>query len=179
MLVPLVVLALVCVVFGVYNPLPLQGLIEPVLSTSRFASMELVHTFAGLPHDWLLAGISVVVLLLAVLNHFYGVKRAGKSLGASDHIHYAPGLKSIYALAETGATDPFVLCGKLVDAFSFVLNGIDKGVDMIYSKLAVGFAELLALGLNKAHTGKHWMYVLWVLGGAVVVIVIFTISGGV
>ena len=179
MLVPLVVLALVCVVFGVYNPLPLQGLIEPVLSTSHFASMELVHTFAGLPHDWLLAGISVVVLLLAVFNHFYGVKRAGKSLGASDHIHYAPGLKPIYALAETGATDPFVLCGKLVDAFSFVLNGIDKGVDMIYSKLAVGFAELLALGLNKAHTGKHWMYVLWVLGGAVVVIVIFTISGGV
>ena len=178
MLVPLVVLALVCVVFGVYNPLPLQGLIEPVLSTSHFASMALVHTFAGLPHDWVLACISVIVLVLAVFNHILGVKRSGKPLGASDHIHYAPVLKSIYALAETGATDPFVLCGKLVDGFSFVLNGIDRAVDLIYSKLAVGFAELLALGLNRAHTGKHWMYVLWVLGGAVVVVVIFTISGG-
>jgi len=178
MLLPLCVLALVCVVFGVYNPLPLQGLIEPVLSTSHFASLTLTHTFAGLPHDWLLAVVSLVVLLLAVLNHFFGVKKAGKALGASDHIHYAPGLKSIYALAESGATDPFVLCGKLVDGFSSVLSGIDVAVDMIYSKLAVGFANLLALGLNRAHTGKHWMYVLWVLGGAVVVVVIFTISGG-
>ena len=178
MLVPLVVLAFLCVLFGVYNPLPLQGLIEPVLSTSQWTSLALVYSFAGLPHDWLLAGISVVVLLLAVLNHFFGVKKAGKALGASDHIHYAPLLKTTYALAEAGKTDPYVLCGKLVDAFSFILDAIDKGVDLIYSKLAVAFAELLALGLNKVHTGRHWMYVLWVLGGTVVVIVIFTVSGG-
>ena len=172
MLVPICILAFVCILFGVYNPLPLQHLIEPVLGGS------LVQSFAGLPHDWVLAGISVLVLCLAVLNHVFGVKKSGKASGASDHIHYAPGLKPIYALAEAGKLDPYYLCGKLVDGFSIALAAVDTGVDWFFSKLATGTALAFASVLEKAHTGKHWLYVLWALGGAALVVFIFAIGQG-
>lgn len=172
MLVPLVVLASGCVLFGVYNPLPLQGLIEPVLGG------ELEHSFAGLPHNWLLAAISVVVLCLAVANHFYGVKKSGKPIGASDHIHYAPGLKPVYALAEVGKLDPYYLCGKLVDGLSLALATVDRAIDWFYMRLVTGFATSLANGINVSHTGKHWLYVLWVLVGAAAVAFIVIVGGG-
>jgi len=172
MLVPLVVLAAGCILFGVYNPLPLQHLIEPALGAS------LTQSFAGLPQNWLLAGISVVVLLLAVGNHAFGVKRSGSALGASDHFHNAPVLKPIYAAAEAGVLDPYIFCGKLLDIFSIVLNALDRAVDWVYQKLIPGFAGVLGAGISKAHTGKHWLYVLWVLAGAVVVALIFIVGGG-
>jgi len=156
----------------VYNPLPLQHLIEPALGGS------LTQSFAGLPHNWILAAISVGVLLLAVANHYFGVKRSGSALGSSDHFHYAPGLKPIYAAAEAGVLDPYIFCGKLLDVFSIVLDAIDKAVDWIYQKLAPGIAGVLGAGISKAHTGKHWMYVLWILGGAVVIALIFIVGGG-
>ncbi|MCL2889046.1 MAG: hypothetical protein FWE65_01340 [Eggerthellaceae bacterium] len=172
MLVPIVVLALACILFGVYNPLPLQGMIEPVLGN------RLGHSFAGLPHNWLLAGISVGVLLLAVLNHFYGVKKSGKASGASDHIHYAPGLKSIFAWSEAGLLDPYRLCGKLLEWFSIALDAIDKAIDWVYMSLVTSFAFGVSRGINKADTGGHWLYVLWALAGTVAISLIFFVGTG-
>ena len=172
MLVSISVLAFTCVLFGVYNPLPLQTLIEPILG----ANLE--HSLAGLPHNWILAGISVTVLLLALANHFFGVRKSGKPLGAVDHIHYAPGLKTVYDWAEAGSLDPYNFCGKLVDALAITLMAIDRAIDWVYSRLSTGIADLLALGITKAHTGRHWLYVLWVLGGGVVVAAIIFVIGG-
>ena len=172
MLAPICVLALVCILFGVGNPLPLQGLIEPVLGSS------LEHSFAGLPHNWVLVAISVAVLLLAVANHRFGVKRSGKPLGASDHFHYAPGLKQAYAVVETGLLDPYNLCGKVVDVLAVVLLAIDRAIDWIYSKLIIKLATLLAKGFNLAYSGRHWAYVIWVIVGAAAVAVVYIVSGG-
>ena len=172
MLVPICVLAFTCVLFGVYNPLPLQGLIEPILGGA------LPHTFAGLPHNWILAAISVCVLALAVLNHLYGVKKTGKAIGAVDHIHYAPGLKPVYAWAEAGLLDPYTICGKLLEGLSIAFTAIDRGIDWFYMKFVTGTAALVATGINRAHTGKHWLYVLWVLAGAIGVALIIFIGGG-
>ncbi|MCL1846748.1 MAG: NADH-quinone oxidoreductase subunit L [Coriobacteriia bacterium] len=172
MLVPLVVLAFFCVLFGVYNPLPLHGLVEPTLGSA------LTHSFAGLPHNWLVAGISVAVLLLAVANHYYGVKRSGSALGSSDHIHYAPVLKPVLAAAEAGKTDPYNLAGAVMDVFALVLATIDKAIDWFYMKLVTGIAAALGRGLENAHTEKPWHYVLWVLVGGVAVTVLFFVGIG-
>jgi len=165
----MLLLAAGCVLFGVYNPLPLHGLVEPVLGG------KLIESVAGLPRSWYLAGFSVFVLALAVLNHAYGVKRSGRALGAADHIHYAPGLKPVYSWAEAGLLDPYNIGMKLVNGLCIVLFAIDRAIDWIVASFTKSCAALLSRGIRKAHTGEHWMYVLWVVGGAVIVALIFVI----
>jgi NADH-quinone oxidoreductase subunit L len=173
MVLPMIVLAGTCVLFGVYNTLPLQYMIEPVLG----GLVE--QSFSGLlPHNWILAGISVGVLLLAVANHAFGVRRTGKAIGAVDHIHNAPVLKSLYASAEAGSFDPYKLSGSVVDTFAVIMDYLDKGIDWVVSRMSTGLALLAGRGLDRIHTGRHWMYVLWVLAGVVVVTVIFIFGGG-
>jgi NADH-quinone oxidoreductase subunit L len=172
MLVPMVILAVTCVVFGVMNPLPLKGMIEPALG----GHME--HSFSGLPHNWVLTAISAVILLAAYVHHLYGAKRSGRPLGAADHIHHAPGLRSVYDYAETGAMDPYRLGGSLLDSVSSLLFGIDRAIDWLYVGLAAGLAGLAAGLLDRVHLGRHWLYVLWLLGGGVVVVCIFYWVGG-
>ena len=172
MLLPMIVLAFGCLLFGVYNPLPLRGFIEPVLGA------KLTESFAGLPQSWNLALISVIVLALAVLNHYYGVKRSGKAVGASDHIHYAPGLKTVYGWAEAKLLDPYEIGMKLVNAASIALFAVDRAIDWIYSGFASGCASLLSRGLVRLHTGKHWAAILWTFAGAAAVALIFASVGG-
>jgi len=180
MLIPAALLALGCILFGVYNPLPLRGLIEPIVysnlmqSLSRFTAVS----YAGLPKNWLLVGISIVILGLAILNHIYGVRKSGKAQGASDHIHYAPVLKNVYDWAEAGLIDPYNIVRALIGYIATALFAIDRLIDRLYTGLAAGAASLISKGINKAHTGKHWMYVLWVLGGAAAVALIFVVVGG-
>jgi len=63
--------------------------------------------FAGWPHSIWLVGGTVVVLILAFLNHMFGVRKSGRGIGAADHIHHAPGLSPMYDLAERRAFDPY------------------------------------------------------------------------
>ncbi len=168
MLVPMIVLAALCTLFGVWNALPLERLIQPVLG----ARLE-GETFAGLPHTWTLVIISLVVLAAAVANHLYGVKKTGRGLGAVDHIHYAPGLKQIYDAAEKRWFDPYELGMKLVNGFSKVLFAIDRAIDWVFNHGFAWAANGLSWLIRKPHNGAHWMYLLWVLCGMVVVAVMF------
>ena len=171
-LVPIVVLAFACALFGAYNVLPLQYLIEPILGE------RLHHTYSGLPHSWLLPAISAVILVLAVLNHRYGVKKSGKPVGAVDHIHHARPLRSLYDYAEAGSFDPYKGVSSMLESLAIILMGIDRLIDWVYTGFATGIATLVADGIGRVHIGKHWMYVLWTLAGAVVVIaIVFGIGG--
>jgi NADH:ubiquinone oxidoreductase subunit 5 (subunit L)/multisubunit Na+/H+ antiporter MnhA subunit len=159
MLAPMIIIAAGCLLFGVWNALPLQKLIEPILGV-RLAG----ESFAG--HvDWLLTGISLGVLALALLNHLYGARRAGSGLGASDHIHYAPGLKQMYDLAERRRFDPYEIGMGIATAAARALMRLDRGIDWLFSDLTVKIAETASLGIRKAHTGSYWVYILWILGG--------------
>ena len=172
MLVPAMVLAALCVLFGVINPIPLEGMIEPILGE------RLHHTLSGLPHSWWLSAISGCVLLAAYANHRFGVARTGHPLKAVDHIHHAPGLINIYDLAETGFFDIYRIGGYITEALSLTMTAVDRVVDWLYTGLAAGLAGLLSRGINRAHTGSPWLYVLWVLAGAAVVaIMVFTVGG--
>lgn len=175
MLAPMIVLAIGCVVFGLGNRLPINHLIQPVLPEHM---LEEAHgSFARLiPHNgmgWTIAGISLVVLSLAILNHLFGVKKTGKGLGAVDHIHYAPGLRQIYDAAEKRWFDPYELGMKVVTGCSRLLFWVDRGIDWVYNKFTVWVVSAFSWLVRKPHNGTHWMYVLWALGGAVLVAVIF------
>ncbi len=165
-LIPMIVLATLCILFGVYNPLPLKGLIQPILG----ARLE-GHDYSGLPHSWTLVTISVVVLLLALFNHMYGVRKTKKGLGAVDHIHYAPGLAQIYVMAEKRYFDPYNIGMFFVNIFSKILFAIDRVIDWFYNTFCVWIATISSKILKKMYSGNFAASVAWSLAGIVIIIV--------
>lgn len=168
MLVPMMVIAFGCILFGVYNPLPLNHLIQPILGERMMG-----QSYAGLPHTWTLAVISVIVLVLAFLNHLYGVKRTGTGLGAVDHIHYAPVLHPIYDKAEQRYFDPYDILLFIVKICAHAFYWIDRGIDWLYNRFVVWLVRLLSTGIRTANNGSGARYLAWSLSGLVMIIVIF------
>jgi NADH-quinone oxidoreductase subunit L len=162
----MIIIALGCIIFGVYNALPLKNLIEPILGT------RLGHTVSGLPGNWTLSAISVAVLILAYLNHLYGVKRSKSALGASDHIHYAPVLSGIYSLAERRFFDPYDIGMNIVNLFARLFWWVDRGIDWIYNKFTVAIVSGSSWIVRKAHTGNYALYLVWSLAGLAVIVIL-------
>jgi len=166
MLIPMIVIASGCILFGIYNPLPLKNLIQPILG----ARLE-GHNFSGLPHNWMLVYISLGVLLLAFLNHLYGVKRTQKGIGAVDHIHYAPGLLQIYNMAEKRYFDPYDIGMFFVNIFAKAFWAIDRAIDWFYDTFCVWVATSLSTILKKLYSGNYSASVSWSLFGILIIIV--------
>jgi NADH-quinone oxidoreductase subunit L len=162
MLIPMMVLAAVCVLFGVVNSIPIVGLIQPAVGEAILEG----HSFAGFPPNTVLVGLTVAVLLAAVLNHWYGVRRTGRGLGAVDHIHHAPGAAQVYAVAEAGKIDPYRIGRWIVKGFGYALWGIDRAVDWVTETATVAVAGGASLLARRAHNGNLNRYVLWSLAGA-------------
>jgi NADH-quinone oxidoreductase subunit L len=176
MLVPMVLLASLCVLFGLGNRLPLEGFIQPAVGAAVMAG----ESFAGFPTSTLLVGLTAAVLLLAVLNHWYGVRRTGRGLGAVDHIHHAPVLSPVYAEAEKGHLDPYNIGRWVMKGVAAALWAVDRAIDWVYDTLAVKTAHGLSHAARSAHNGNVNRYLLWSLAGAaaVVVTVVVLLGGG-
>lgn len=166
MILPMIILSISCILFGVYNKLPLRYLIEPVLGS------KLQNTFSGLPQNWVLGGISLAVLILACLDHMYGFKKTGSGLGSVDHIHYVPGIVTIYKWAEMRYFDIYDMGLKAVNGFAKLVLRIDHGISWIYDVLLVRTVETLSGYIKKAHTGDQAMYLGWSVAGMILIIII-------
>lgn len=166
MLLPMIVLSFGCILFGVLNILPLKYLIEPVLGN------RLTHTTSGLPQNWVMAGISLVVLALACLDHMYGFKKTKSGLGSVDHIHYAPGLSAIYRMAEMRYFDLYEIGRRVVSIYSKLTFKFDRGIDWICSIFLVELVRKISRGIKKAHTGSQSMYIGWSITGMIIMIII-------
>lgn len=166
MLLPMIVIAAVCVLFGVYNALPLQKLIQPILG----ARLE-GHDFSGWPHSGKLVLLTCVVLVLALLNHLYGVRRTGRGVGAVDHIHYAPVLSGIYARAERRFFDTYEIGLKFCRGIAAVSWAVDRFVNWLSDVFAVGISLYLARWISRRHSGSYALYLGWSLAGVVILIV--------
>lgn len=166
MTVPMLILAAFCILFGVYNKLPLKYLIEPVLGT------KLKSSFSGPPQNLTMAGISLVILILACLDHMYGFNKTKSGLGSVDHIHYAPGLVTLYRWAEMRYFDIYEIGKKVVFGFAKLLLLIDHGISWIYDVLLVKSVEFLSGCINKAHTGDQSRYLKWSIAGMLLIIII-------
>lgn len=165
MLAPILIIAGACVLFGVWNSFPLETFIEPVVGKQ--------YNFSGMPESPLLVVITIVVLLLAAANHYFGVKRSGSGLGAADHIHYAPGLHSIYSRAERRYFDPYEIGMKAARGFAIVAFGLDRFNDFIYNSVVPFLAFSGGRALKALHTGSHAQYMAWSLAGFVLIVIAF------
>jgi NADH-quinone oxidoreductase subunit L len=166
MLIPMIVIAATCVLFGVYNYLPLRGLIEPIVG-ARLAG----ESFAGWDFNPMLVVLTLVALGGALLNHMHGLRVSGSGLHAVDHINHAPILAEIYDRAQKRQFDPYDIGLLIVGTFARITNGIDRLIDAAYDKVAVGAALAAGGQISKAHTGNLSTYVLWSLLGAAVIVV--------
>ncbi len=173
MLLPMLVMAALCIFFGLGNAWPLENLILPVLGTSALAG----HSFTGWPASTLLVILTLVVLAGALLSHVWGVKRSGSGLGAADHIHYAPGLRAIYERAERRLFDPYEIGLKIAAYAARLAWGVDRAIDYVYNTLTVKITLALTAGIRRAHSGSLSLYLSWALIGLIIVIIL--IMGGV
>ncbi len=167
MLIPMITIAGFCVLFGVYNALPLRHLIQPILGQERLEG----HDFAGMPKSLMLIVITIIVIVAAIVNHLIGVKKAGSGIGAADHIHYAPVLKPIYDKAEKRWFDPYNFGLNLVDVFSRIGYWLDRVMDWIYDVFTVTITSVSSHFLSRLHNGSYATYLIWSLLGILLVTV--------
>ncbi|HEX2954654.1 MAG TPA: NADH-quinone oxidoreductase subunit L [Bacillota bacterium] len=164
MVLPMTVLAAFCLLFGLVFNLPLNLLIKPSvagLSKVRFAY-----------HIGPLFWVTVIILAVAVLNHIYGLKRTGRGSGASEHIHHAPLLHTIYDLAEQRVFDPYVQGRKVGGGVVKLLFLIDRVIDWVYQRFVPGVAYAIA-SIRRAHNGRFADYLAWAIGGLAIVIWVY------
>jgi NADH:ubiquinone oxidoreductase subunit 5 (subunit L)/multisubunit Na+/H+ antiporter MnhA subunit len=165
MLIPMIIIAALCVVFGVWRVWPIN-LIQPILGEARLEG----QTFAGWPANMTIVILTVLVLAGAILNHLWGAQRAGNGLGAADHIHYAPILHPLYDKAERGLFDPYEIGLKIVRFIARIAWRADRGIDYLYDTTAVKVTGALTAGIRRAHTGSLFTYLAWSLAGLVIII---------
>jgi len=169
MLIPMIITALACILFGVWNYLPIKYLIQPILGEHLLEG----RNFYGYPTNAMLVIITIIVLIAALLNHIYGVKRTGSALRAVEHIHYAPFLSRIYERAERRYYDPYDIGRKIVMLFSRAMWNIDKAIDWIYNDLVPRSAYIVTDRIRNLHDGNYKTYMIWALVGAGAMLIFF------
>lgn len=165
MLIPMIVIAALCVLFGIWNFLPLNQFIQPILG----ARLE-GHNFAGWPTNSTIVIVTAAILIAALLNHLYGVKRTGSSLKAVDHIHYAPGLREIYGAAEKGRLDPYNMGMGSAGVFAACCRTCDRAVDWIYNVFTPAATGAITLAIRNLHDGSYKTYIIWSIASTAIII---------
>jgi formate hydrogenlyase subunit 3/multisubunit Na+/H+ antiporter MnhD subunit len=163
MLLPMMVIAAVCVLFGVYHQFPLSRFIEPVLGAQQPQESHL----AG---NTMLIVFSGIVLISAILHHIFAAKLMGGGSKAADHIHHAPVFGEIYDRAEKRFFDPYDIGLKIVHGISKAGWWVDRAIDWVYDTLSVRSAYLLSDRIRKVHNGNYSWYIVWSLLGVVLVL---------
>lgn len=166
MTLPMIIIAATCILFGVYNTLPLTTFIQPILG-SRLEG----HSFGGFHVNLFLVSMTLVALAVAYLSHRYGAKKAGNALGAADHIRTAAGLSGIFDKAEQGGLDPYDMGISIVNKLSRIAYGCDRFIDWVYSSLTVNIVALFSRLARAFHNGSYAGYIGWSLAGFVVIVV--------
>jgi formate hydrogenlyase subunit 3/multisubunit Na+/H+ antiporter MnhD subunit len=169
--VPILVLALLCITFGVYNKLPLTLLIQPILAGHVEAGESVDFTAHALALGNPVALISIACLVLAFLLHRYGFRKYGrKPYLASSVVHDLPVFHKVYDLAEARVFDLYEQGVKFLQGLSMVLfKGIDRPIDFVFEKVVTATGVKFTGILKKAHNGHYANYLAWCLAGLIVV----------
>ncbi|MGZ5478136.1 MAG: NADH-quinone oxidoreductase subunit 5 family protein [Candidatus Aminicenantales bacterium] len=171
MVTPILVLAGLCILFGVYNKLPLTLFIQPILAGHVEAGETVDFTGHALAVFNPVALISIACLVLAFLLHRYGFLKSGrKAYLASEPMHNLPVIHQAYDLAERRVFDPYEQGVKVLQGLSVVLyKGIDRPIDFVFEKVVTFTGEKFTGILRKAHNGHYANYLAWCLAGLIIV----------
>ena len=165
MLIPMIAIAFICTFFGVFNQWPLNHLIQPILGAERLEG----HNFSGFPKNTMLVVLTFVVLILAVLNHLFGLRKKRSGLRVLDHIRYFPVVSGIYDLAEKRFFDPYNWGMGLVNVISRISFGVDKGINWVYDSLSPRIAYGVSFGIRRFHNGNYSVYLAWAISGMLII----------
>ena len=170
--IPILALAALCILFGVYNRLPLKFFIEPILAGHVPAGETLDFTAHALAVFNPIAMISMGCLLIALGLHIFGFKRGGnKAYMVSEPIHHLPVLNTIYDWAEARVFDLYEQGIKFLQALShFLFKFVDRPIDFFYEKIVVTVGRACTGVLKAAHNGFYANYLAWTIGGLVLIV---------
>jgi NADH-quinone oxidoreductase subunit L len=170
--VPILILAALCVVFGIYNWIPLKFFLEPILSGHLPAGETLNFSSHALALFNPIAMISMGCLLLALGLHIYGFKRGGnKAYLVSEPIHHLPVLNTLYNWAEARVFDLYEQGIKFLQALSsFLFKFVDRPIDFFYERIVVSVGRACTGILKAAHNGYYANYLAWTIGGLVLIV---------
>jgi NADH-quinone oxidoreductase subunit L len=163
MLIPMIVIASICVLFGLYHRFAVSTFIAPVLTGQNLAEHEGGNT--------MLITLTVIALTGALLHHIIATKAMGGGINAAEHIHHAPVLNSIYDMAAKRYFDPYDIVLKIIGIASIILFSIDRAVDWLYNGASVRLAYTTSSGIKRLHTGNYSLYIIWSLLGGIVVLI--------
>jgi len=169
--VPILVLAGLCILFGVYNKLPLTLFITPIVAPHAEAGAHLDFVSHALAVLNPVALISIACLVLAFLLHRYGYLKGGrKAYLASEPVHKLPVVHQLYDWAEARVFDPYEQGVKVLQGLSTVLfKAVDRPIDFVFEKVVTVTGEKFTGILKKAHNGHYANYLAWCLAGLVIV----------
>ena len=165
MTVSMCLMAVLCLAMGLFNTIPTNGLFGPAAG--------LQQKFSGWPESALLVTLSLLALGLAVLDHIYGCRKTGAPITAADHIHNAPVLREIYALAEKGVFDPYRWLTGAMGGFSRLCAAAENGVSAFYDSVLAGGAKRTGDLLSRLDNGRLSRYIgMAFLGLALIALVL-------
>jgi formate hydrogenlyase subunit 3/multisubunit Na+/H+ antiporter MnhD subunit len=168
---PLLVLAGLCILFGVYNKLPLTLFIQPILEGHTQAGAHVDFTRHALSVFTPVALISIGCLVLAFLLHRHGYLKSGRRpYLASEPVHNLPVVHKLYEWAEARVFDPYEQGVKVLQGLSMVLfKAVDRPIDFVFEKVVTVTGEKFTGILKKAHNGHYANYLAWCLAGLIIV----------
>jgi NADH-quinone oxidoreductase subunit L len=171
MLLPMIVIAATCALFGLACVIPGPWHQWPIRVFQPVLEGKPIH--GGMEANWVLIVASLVVLGLAILNHSYGVKKTGRGVGAVDHIHHAPVLSGLYDKAERRVFDPYDIGMRVARGLGAICWGADRFVNWLSDGLLAGLAVAFGWILRICHTGNYSTYLMWAVTGSLVIIWFF------
>ncbi|MEO0124582.1 MAG: NADH-quinone oxidoreductase subunit L [candidate division WOR-3 bacterium] len=172
-LVPMIILAVLCILFGVYNYLPFKYFFEPLL---EMHPEEIAHHYDFSAHALDLvnpiAGVSIFMLLIGLVIHLYGWNKAEKKAAyASEVIHRLPILSTLYEWSEQRVFDMYEQGIKFLKGLAHILYvAIDRPIDYFYEKTVTITGNAFTKLLQYAHNGHYANYLAWCIAGLVIIV---------
>lgn len=152
MIIPMILLAAICIVFGFGADIPISRFIEPSLSSLGVVSGNI--ELAGFHLDSLFI-IFLVVVIIAVSNHIIGFKLSGKAYKSSDHIHHAPVLKETYAMADKGYFDIYEISRYIFAYFSGIMFKVDRFFDKLIDDIPSAITRWASEQLSRIQSASY------------------------
>ncbi|MGQ9817960.1 MAG: NADH-quinone oxidoreductase subunit 5 family protein [bacterium] len=172
-LIPMIILAVICIIFGVYNYLPFRYFFEPLLAMHP----ESVHHYVDFSAQALdlvnpIAAVSILMLLIGLSIHLYGWNKAEKkAYMASEVIHKLPIARSLYDWAEARVFDIYEQGVKFLRGLAQVLYvAIDRPIDYFYEKTVTITGNAFTKLFQYAHNGHYANYLAWCIAGLVIIV---------
>ena len=164
MLIPMIIIAGLCIIFGVYKNFTLANFIQPVFAEQ----LQEKHS----SHNLTLIVMTAIILGAALLHHVIAVTIMGSGQKASDHIRNAPILKGVYDKAEKRYFDPYDISLWAINKISKILLSIDRWINWLCDGLSVRLVYLFSDEIRGAHTGNYSLYLLWSLIGSIIILIV-------